>query len=63
MFITPGDRLLISRDLSPGFTTSGHNALDACNVSQFEQHVRAVAGLPLMIYFTGPCGHGEYPLQ
>lgn len=35
---------------------SGHYTLDACNVSQFEQHIRALVGLPLVpIYFHGAC--------
>ena len=53
MFITPGDELLIN-EISPRVHNSGHITLDACNVSQFEQHVRAVAGLPLVIIVTGP---------
>ena len=46
MFVTPGDELLIN-EISPRVHNSGHVTLDACNVSQFEQHVRAVTGLPL----------------
>lgn len=55
MFITPGDELLIN-EISPRVHNSGHITLDACNVSQFEQHVRAVAGLPLVTIVTGPPG-------
>jgi 5-(carboxyamino)imidazole ribonucleotide synthase len=47
MFITPADELLIN-EISPRVHNSGHVTLDACNVSQFEQHVRAVMGLPLV---------------
>lgn len=47
MFITPTDELLIN-EISPRVHNSGHLTLDACNVSQFEQHVRAVTGLPLV---------------
>ncbi|MEE4146496.1 MAG: 5-(carboxyamino)imidazole ribonucleotide synthase [Halieaceae bacterium] len=47
MFVTPGEELLIN-EISPRVHNSGHVTLDACNVSQFEQHVRAVTGLPLV---------------
>ncbi len=47
MFITPEEELLIN-EISPRVHNSGHLTLDACNVSQFEQHVRAVTGLPLV---------------
>ncbi len=47
MFITPDGELLIN-EISPRVHNSGHVTLDACNVSQFEQHVRAVTGLPLL---------------
>ena len=47
MFVTPAQELLIN-EISPRVHNSGHVTLDACNVSQFEQHVRAVTGLPLV---------------
>lgn len=47
MFITPKEELLIN-EISPRVHNSGHVTLDSCNVSQFEQHVRAVTGLPLV---------------
>jgi 5-(carboxyamino)imidazole ribonucleotide synthase len=34
-------------EVSPRVHNSGHHTLDSCATSQFEQHVRAVAGLPL----------------
>ncbi len=46
MFVTPKGELLIN-EISPRVHNSGHLTQDACNVSQFEQHVRAVLGLPL----------------
>lgn len=46
MFLTPDDRLLVN-ELAPRPHNSGHWTLDACMTSQFEQHVRAVCGLPL----------------
>jgi 5-(carboxyamino)imidazole ribonucleotide synthase len=47
MFLTDDGALLIN-EISPRVHNSGHLTLDACNVSQFEQHVRAVLGLPLV---------------
>ena len=38
---------LIVNELAPRPHNSGHLTLDACLTSQFEQHVRAVCGLPL----------------
>ena len=46
MFVTPEDEILVN-ELAPRPHNSGHWSLDACITSQFEQHVRAVAGLPL----------------
>jgi len=47
MFLTDEGTLLIN-EISPRVHNSGHLTLDGCNVSQFEQHVRAVLGLPLV---------------
>lgn len=47
MFITAEEELLIN-EISPRVHNSGHVTLDACNVSQFEQHARAVLDLPLV---------------
>ncbi|MBD2777584.1 5-(carboxyamino)imidazole ribonucleotide synthase [Iningainema tapete] len=41
-----GDRLLVN-EIAPRTHNSGHFSLDACKTSQFEQHLRAVCGLPL----------------
>lgn len=46
MFVTGEDEVLVN-ELAPRPHNSGHWTLDACTTSQFEQHVRAVAGLPL----------------
>ena len=46
MFVTPDDDLLVN-EIAPRPHNSGHWTIDACLVSQFEQFVRAVAGLPL----------------
>ncbi|MGQ0811009.1 MAG: 5-(carboxyamino)imidazole ribonucleotide synthase [Nitrospiraceae bacterium] len=41
------DRELFINEVAPRPHNSGHYTLDACTVSQFEQQVRAVSGLPL----------------
>ena len=41
-----GDRLIVN-EVAPRPHNSGHLTIDACATSQFEQHVRAVCGLPL----------------
>ena len=41
------DGKLLVNELAPRPHNSGHYTLDACLTSQFEQHIRAVAGLPL----------------
>ena len=47
MFVTAGGKVLIN-EISPRVHNSGHLTMDACNVSQFEQHVRAVIGMDLI---------------
>jgi len=42
-------------EIAPRVHNSGHWTLDACSVSQFEQHIRAVAGWPLAV----PLSHGR----
>jgi 5-(carboxyamino)imidazole ribonucleotide synthase len=46
MFVTHDGKILVN-ELAPRPHNSGHWTLDACVTSQFEQFVRAVAGLPL----------------
>ena len=46
MFLT-GDGKLLVNELAPRPHNSGHLTFDACLTSQFEQHIRAVCGLPL----------------
>jgi 5-(carboxyamino)imidazole ribonucleotide synthase len=43
--LTDGELLI--NEIAPRPHNSGHYTLDACSVSQFEQQVRAVCGLPL----------------
>jgi 5-(carboxyamino)imidazole ribonucleotide synthase len=48
MFYTgEGTEPLIVNEFAPRVHNSGHWTIDACSVSQFENHVRAVAGWPL----------------
>lgn len=46
LFLTQDDRVLVN-EIAPRTHNSGHYTLDACTTSQFEQQLRAVAGLPL----------------
>ena len=38
---------VIVNEIAPRVHNSGHWTMDACHISQFEQHIRAVAGWPL----------------
>lgn len=42
-----GAARLIANEIAPRVHNSGHWTQDACAVSQFEQHIRAIAGWPL----------------
>jgi 5-(carboxyamino)imidazole ribonucleotide synthase len=46
LFLTEQAQVLIN-EIAPRTHNSGHFTLDACYTSQFEQHLRAVCGLPL----------------
>ncbi|MFK7831015.1 MAG: 5-(carboxyamino)imidazole ribonucleotide synthase [Congregibacter sp.] len=46
MFLLDNDTVLIN-EISPRVHNAGHYSLDACASSQFEQHLRAICGLPL----------------
>ena len=46
MFLTKDNQILIN-EVAPRPHNSGHLTLDACNTSQFEQHIRAILGLEL----------------
>jgi len=46
LFLTTAGELVVN-ELAPRPHNSGHWSLDGCETSQFEQHVRAVCGLPL----------------
>ncbi|MRX72651.1 5-(carboxyamino)imidazole ribonucleotide synthase [Bacillus lacus] len=45
MFVADGD--IYINELAPRPHNSGHYTMDLCETSQFEQHIRAVCGLPL----------------
>lgn len=46
-FFVLEDGALVANEIAPRVHNSGHWTEAACAVSQFEQHIRAVAGLPL----------------
>ncbi len=46
---------LVANEMAPRVHNSGHWTIEGAQTSQFENHVRAVAGLPLGA--TGPRGH------
>ncbi|MBN9250683.1 MAG: 5-(carboxyamino)imidazole ribonucleotide synthase [Mesorhizobium sp.] len=46
-FFVLGDGSLLANEIAPRVHNSGHWTEAACVISQFEQHMRAVAGLPL----------------
>jgi 5-(carboxyamino)imidazole ribonucleotide synthase len=46
LFELPDGALLVN-EFAPRVHNSGHWTLDACEVDQFEQHIRAIAGWPL----------------
>ncbi len=48
---------LLVNEFAPRVHNSGHWTLDACQVDQFEQHIRAIAGWPLGP--TEPFAHAE----
>ncbi|AKJ27619.1 5-(carboxyamino)imidazole ribonucleotide synthase [Caldimonas brevitalea] len=47
-FFVLRDGSLVANEMAPRPHNSGHYTLDACDVSQFELQVRAMAGLPLV---------------
>lgn len=47
LFVTK-DGKLVANEIAPRTHNSGHWTMDACSVSQFDLHVRAVCGLPVL---------------
>lgn len=46
MFLTKDDNVLVN-EIAPRVHNSGHYSIEAVVTSQFEQHIRAIVGLPL----------------
>ena len=46
MFLTHDNKVLVN-EIAPRPHNSGHYTIEACITSQFEQHLRAITGLPL----------------
>ena len=42
------DGRLLANEFAPRVHNSGHWTIEGCNVSQFENHIRAVTGIPLL---------------
>jgi 5-(carboxyamino)imidazole ribonucleotide synthase len=71
MFLTADGELLVN-EVAPRTHNSGHFTIEACITDQFEQHLRAITGLPLgrtdllmpaaMINLLGAEGHTGRPL-
>jgi 5-(carboxyamino)imidazole ribonucleotide synthase len=57
LFVVPGKTgpTLLVNEIAPRVHNSGHWTLDGASVSQFEQHIRAIAGWPL----AHPVRHGK----
>ena len=73
LFLTADDRVLVN-EVSPRPHNSGHYSIEACSISQFEQHLRAILDLPLprphllspavMINILGPSSFsGSYRIR
>lgn len=71
LFLTPAGELLVN-EVAPRTHNSGHYTIEACMTDQFEQHLRAITGLPLgatdllapaaMINLLGMPGCGGRPV-
>ena len=76
-FLTQDDQLIVN-EMAPRPHNSGHYTIDACHTSQFQQHIRAITGLPmgktdthtpavminiLGIYGLKPLHHGTFYLK
>lgn len=57
MFVVPGPSgpSVLVNEIAPRVHNSGHWTLDGASISQFEQHIRAIAGWPL----GKPLRHGQ----
>ncbi|WP_173917436.1 5-(carboxyamino)imidazole ribonucleotide synthase [Halobacillus sp. Marseille-Q1614] len=52
MFVKDGE--IYINEMAPRPHNTGHYTIEACNVSQFEQHIRAICGLPLLPIYSFP---------
>ncbi len=61
LFVVPevGGERLVANEIAPRVHNSGHWTESACLVSQFEAHMRAVAGLPL----GAPVRHSDVEME
>ncbi len=58
MFAMPDGTLLVN-EIAPRVHNTGHWTIEGCAINQFEQHVRAVCGLPL----GDPARHSDAVMQ
>jgi 5-(carboxyamino)imidazole ribonucleotide synthase len=71
MFLTTRGEVLVN-EVAPRTHNSGHYTIEACLTDQFEQHLRAITGLPLgstdqlmpaaMVNLLGAPGHSGRPV-
>lgn len=71
MFLTKDKKILIN-EIAPRTHNSGHYTIEGCITSQFEQHIRAITGMPLgstnllspsvMINILGEEGYSGKPI-
>jgi len=47
LFLTKSGEILIN-EVAPRPHNSGHHSIEACNISQYEMHLRALCDLPLL---------------
>lgn len=62
MFVVPGNgskAAVLVNEIAPRVHNSGHWTLDGASISQFEQHIRAIAGWPL----GKPVRHGDVVMR
>lgn len=71
LFLTQDDHIVLN-ELAPRVHNSGHYTIEACYTSQFENHLRAILGLPLgnpslikasavMVNLLGDASGSSYP--
>jgi 5-(carboxyamino)imidazole ribonucleotide synthase len=58
LFVGPDGALLVN-EIAPRVHNTGHWTIEACQCSQFEQHIRAVAGWPLGV----PARHADAVME